>query len=203
MAAFCDAVRTEEFVAHPGAFPGFIRAVVIGYIASIVFLWFNLAFLAWLSLVLGLAVLFLEFVFYVHAIDRFYPAVTGRNVWGVVEPIKTADRTIVFSGHHDSAQLFTYQEEGNPYQWRERGGFATALALLVILTIINVNNFELFNIGFPSGWRLVILLLFTALGMVIKNLWYFLQEEGTPGAGDVAKPFTCQIRMSCGSPVRY
>jgi hypothetical protein len=185
--SFCDSVHTQDFTAHPSAFLGFIRILVVTYGLGVTFLWMNLPILGWLSVGFGVVNMLLEYIWYYHFIDRFYPATTGRNVWGVIEPSGPVERVVVLSGHHDSAQRFNFYEDGRPYQSREKRNMAIFFLLFAILTILAVLDLKkgnFFNPGKTEKTALVIAIVFSFGFLWVLEMWFFLNEEGTPGAGD-------------------
>jgi hypothetical protein len=185
--SFCNKVQTEDFTAHPTAFLGFIRVLVITYCLGVIFLWVNLPIVGWLSVLFGVVNMLLEYIWYFHFIDWLYPVVPGRNVWGVVEPRGQVERIVVFSGHHDSAHRFNFYEDGKPYQLREKrnmGCFFVLFIALTVLAIRDIKNGNFFNAGLPSKVNLTIAGIFTFAFLWVHEMWFFLNEEGCPGAGD-------------------
>jgi hypothetical protein len=131
----CNEVHTEDFQAHPAAFLGFIKVLVISYALGVAFLWINLPIVAWLAVACGFVTIVFEYLLYFHFVDRLYPVATGRNVWGTVEPMRIPDRVVVLSGHHDSAQRFNFYEDGKPYQSREKRDMGIFVLLFILLSI--------------------------------------------------------------------
>jgi hypothetical protein len=184
---FCDEVHTEDFTAHPLAFLGFIKVLVLTYSIGVVFLWLNLPVFAWFAVFCGVTTLVLEYLCYFHFVDFLYPAALGRNVWGVVEPQEAATRVLILSGHHDSAQRFNFYEDGKPYQSREKrdmGIFFLFFFVLSVLAANSVRTHTAFAVGFPSRVNLTIAVVFSAAFFVVREMWFFLNDEGCPGAGD-------------------
>jgi len=177
-AAGCsDRAECEDFAVHPGAFLGFIRLLVVLYLASALLLPFAAPLSALLTS-LGLAVLVLGFVLYHGVLDPFWPAKRGRNVTAVLEPRERAERVLIVSGHHDSARVFNfYVDRPELYAPRVYGGIGTyvgAWLLSVLLALFGAPSLVL-------GAGTAILL---AAFLFIRPLWNFASREGTPGAGD-------------------
>jgi hypothetical protein len=186
-AKFCDEVHTEDFVAHPGAFLGFIKILVSGYVAGVVLLWVNLPLFAWCAQFAAVIITLFEYILYWHFVDWLYPAVTGRNVWGAIEPTGAVQRVVLLSGHHDSAQRFNFYEGGGPYQQREKRAFGLFFLMLAMITGIVVARYrsgELCEPGFARGAALYVAAVFTLCFYFVRPLWGFLNDEGCPRAGD-------------------
>ena len=62
--SYCDSVEMEEFSLSPNAFLGYIRLLVSLYVASTLFIWLNLPFLAVLCIALGIVTMIMEFFLY-------------------------------------------------------------------------------------------------------------------------------------------
>ncbi len=105
---FADSVDREKFTCHPKAFLGWIKITVPIYILSVV-IYFFLPEYVWVSIILsglGLFLFFKQFLQYSEFLDPFFPEETSYNVVGRFEPEVDVDKTLIFSGHHDSAFQF-------------------------------------------------------------------------------------------------
>jgi aminopeptidase YwaD len=172
-----DTAYAEDFKVHPGAFLGFIRVMVVLYLASAPALYFAPIASAALTSV-GMAILIFGFFLYRHVLDPFYPARIGRNVTAILEPTGPVKRQLIVSGHHDSAHVFRfYVDQPEKYSQRIYGGIGSFVALWVAslaLTLIMPTPIV----------RLVTAILFTLDFVLVLPLWGFAGKEGTPGAGD-------------------
>ena len=184
----CDFVASDRFSLHPGAFLGWIRLMVILYPIALVLLWVNLPLISFLLTTLGITAMCLEFLLYREVLDPFFPAVTGMNVHGVIEPEKEVRQTVIFSAHHDSARIFNFYAH-NPHLYKFKiggalGSFGVLFLLSVYQTFSAIGQGTLFSLGLPSGGPLFYMVLLTGMIPVVMKLWSFVSHEGTPGAGD-------------------
>ena len=184
----CDSTQADRFPLNPGAFLGWIKLMVVLYPLALAFLWFKLPLISFLLSLAGVLTMVFEFFLYRELLDPFFPAATGVNVHGVIEPEKEVRQTVIFSGHHDSARVFNFYAK-NPklYIFKVMGALGSFLALFIIAlgwTLLGLSSGTLFTPGLPSGVSLVMLLFFTLMIPVVANLWFFASNEGTPGAGD-------------------
>jgi len=181
-APFADRTWSEDFPVHPGAFLGWIRLLVLLYIAGVLLLWLDVFWLAALLATLGIVVLVGQFFFYREMLDPLFPRQTGRNVLAAVEPAGEARGQLIVSGHHDSARIFNFlAHQPALYPWRVTGGLAIyALFLLTswVLTLWTVAS------GAAPGWSTAVAALFSLLLLWVGQLWWFASSQSTPGAGD-------------------
>lgn len=172
-----DATYTEDFSVHPTAFLGFIRLMLVLYIAAVI----ALPFIPWLSfafLLAGAIVLVSDFFLYKGLTDLCYPKTTGRNVWATLEPAGQVERQLIVSGHHDSAHVFNfYVDKPELYGRRLYGGMGVYFAFLLGSLFMAIWS--------PSlAPRLIVTTIFTIGFSLAAPLWRFASKEGTPGAGD-------------------
>ena len=178
----------EEFYLHKGAFLGWIKILVICYILSLGFLWFNLPYLSLALSLISILVLVLQFFFYLPIIDIFYPKRKGYNVVGYIEPKKEIKKQVIISGHHDSARVFNFFiHQPALYNLRVTGSIIYVL-LMVILSIISGI--------FKNPTLSISINIFLSLGLVlIIQMWFFASSKGTPGAGDNLIASTMAIEL--------
>ncbi|HCJ93814.1 MAG TPA: hypothetical protein DHV69_00910 [Sphaerochaeta sp.] len=86
LSTYCNRVEKEEFSLHPKAFLGWIRILVTLYPVALLCIWLSLPLFSLLLMGVGLLIMVYEFFLYREVIDRWYPKVTGMNVFGTVEP---------------------------------------------------------------------------------------------------------------------
>jgi len=181
-AQFADRTWSEDFAVHPGAFLGWIRLLVLLYIAGVASLWLQIFWLAALLATMGIVILVGQFFFYRELLDPLFPRQTGRNVLAVVEPAGEARGQFIISGHHDSARVFNFlAHQPALYPWRVTGGLAIyALFLLMswLLTLWTAIS------GAAPGWSTIAAALFSLLLLWVGQLWWFASSQSTPGAGD-------------------
>ncbi len=176
-APLADRAWNEDFPVHPGSFLGFIRVLVIIYAASTL----ALPFAAWASALaasIGLAILVLGFILYVGILDPFYPRRTGRNVLASLEPSGKVERTLIVSGHHDSARIFNfYVDRPELYGRRIYGGIGAFVVFWAASCVLALA-------GAPMIVDLAAALVFLAGFVLVAPLWNFASRDGSPGAGD-------------------
>ncbi|MDD3366642.1 MAG: M28 family peptidase [Sphaerochaetaceae bacterium] len=184
----CDRVESEAFSLHPNAFLGWIRIMVVLYPLALICFWLSLSYIALILTVSGILIMVYEFFLYRQVIDRWFPKVTGKNVYGIIEPEHSVERTVVFSGHHDSARVFNFlTHKPHLYVIRISVGlgayFALTLAAL-IQTIVHLVGGKFFSFGFPSIFFVLCAIVLTIALPWVLQLWFFASNKGTPGAGD-------------------
>ncbi len=181
-ASFADRAWSEDFAVHPAAFLGWIRLLVLLYIAGVALLWLHVFWLAALLATLGIVILVGQFFFYRELLDRFYPRQTGRNVLAALEPAGDVRGQLILSGHHDSARIFNFLASRPAlYPWRVTGGIAIYVLFLLVcwgLTLWTAVS------GATPGWATAAAALFSLLLLWVGQLWWFASSESTPGAGD-------------------
>lgn len=181
-ASFADRAWSEDFPVHPGAFLGWIRLLVLLYMAGVALLWLELFWLAALLATAGIVILVGQFFFYRELLDRFYPRQTGRNVLASLEPAGDIRGQLIISGHHDSARIFNFLAHRPAlYPWRVTGGIAIYVLFLLACWVLTL--WTAFSGATPS-WSTVVAALFSLLLLWVGQLWWFASSESTPGAGD-------------------
>jgi hypothetical protein len=181
-AQFADRAWSEDFPVHPAAFLGWIRLLVLLYIAGVALLWLAQFWLAALLATAGIMILVGQFFFYRELLDRFYPRQIGRNVLASLEPAGTVRGQLILSGHHDSARIFNFLARRPAlYPWRVTGGLA--IYALFLLACWALTLWTLFS-GAAPGWSTAVAALFSLLLLWVGQLWWFASSESTPGAGD-------------------
>ncbi len=178
----CGDAALEAFVTHPGAFTGFYRIDIGLYMIGFCLL------LAGQPLVAGLVLLFmataagLQFGWYVEFYDRLYPAATCYNLTAVLEPRGPADRQLIFSAHHDSANELKFLKKHQKWYG---------------LKIIVPDFFRLLALTYAwvwVGWRAVtgvdpyfgiwVLLLLAPGTCFVLTKFSLFEPWAVPGAGD-------------------
>ena len=116
-----DKVEVEDFDLHPGAFMGWIPVAGVIGIISVIFFWLTyqnvvkgsvLAIIATVFVLLALACLVIEFLMYREFVDFLFPKKTSRNVMARRAPKGEIKRRIIFGGHTDAANEWTYSLHG-------------------------------------------------------------------------------------------
>ena len=108
-----DEVRMEDFTLHPRAFMGFIPLAALLCLAAIpCFLLSNgsilIALLGAVLPLLGTLMFLFEFLFYRDFVDFLFPKRKSCNVYALRRPEGEVKRRIIFGGHTDVANEWTY-----------------------------------------------------------------------------------------------
>ncbi len=184
----CDSSGSESFPVHPGAFFGWIRILVLIYPVALVLLFLSQPLIALLILCGGVYIMVRQFFLYHELIDRFYPEKEGINVWGVIEPQSEVKRTVIYSGHHDSAPVFNFFTDKAHLYIVKVGGALGSFALLTLFSLIDtlrqIIDVSLFSVTAPPLFLLIFYVLLAAAFPLVFKLWSFVSKEGSPGAGD-------------------
>ena len=179
---FADRTRTETFPVHPGAFLGWLRVLVVVYAVSVAFLWLGLPLVSAILVTVGLAIMIGEFFLYREILDPLFPRRTGTNVLATLEPQREVRGELIVSGHHDSARVFNFLvHQPALYPVRVYGGIGSLLLLegaswaLVVQSAVT---------GREPTWTSAAAIGFTALFLLVGQLWWFASSRHTAGAGD-------------------
>lgn len=188
LSLFCDTTDLQEFRMRPGAFTGWLKVGVVVYPLVALALWFGMPVVATALCGLFLFLVFREFICYRPWLEQYYPKQTGCNVHGVQEPSGEVLRTIVFSGHHDSARLYRYNKLDKKNYFLKVGVPFGLLALLCLVSVlqlcVELFSGRLLGVGLPQIPFIVILAALTAAFPFVLPLWKFLSDSVSPGAGD-------------------
>ncbi len=118
---WADEVETEDFYVHPAAFMGWIPPAGIICLISVLFYWITyksanhsvaLPIIACLLTFFALLCLIIEFLMYREFVDFLFPRKISRNVMARRKPTGEVKRRIVFAGHTDAANEWTYSLHG-------------------------------------------------------------------------------------------
>lgn len=177
----CDSVYTDEYRLKPKAFMGFIKVMMVSYALQLLFVVFKIPIISGFFGLYALLVLIFEYIFYYQFTEilPIWEIKDGRNVWGVVDPVDTVENVIVLSGHHDSTPIFNFYEQAdNVYLLRETTAIGTSI-------LFSVWNIILAFKGIKSATVYYLTIIIGIIGLrLVYPLWFFLNEKGTPGAGD-------------------
>lgn len=111
---FCDTVFMEEFPVHPNAFLGWIPLCCLMQTAASIFYFFGFSLI---TLIITLASLFFvvgEFILYKQPLDPLFKKKLSNNVVGIRSPSGELKQRIIFSGHMDSSNEWTFSYLGGP-----------------------------------------------------------------------------------------
>lgn len=213
--AFCDHSEIEK-VDIDASFHSFpLRLAVYLYPLILVLLLVGLPYL-------GLP-LFLMYLWYATRTLYFYKPISklskadaqGSNVHAVLEPDKDVKHTLIFTSHHDSAPLFSYNR-------LDRVSYAKKVALPLLLFLLagmfNAMHLitellagNLFSFSLPPLGMAVMGVALLGATPVVLPLLTFYAKEGSPGAGDnlASVGMTVQLarffhwKKSCNTPLEH
>ncbi|MCL2494385.1 MAG: M28 family metallopeptidase [Oscillospiraceae bacterium] len=130
---FADEVTMEDFTLHPHAFMGFIPMAAVFMLGTVAIYLFGgtsvlLALLGAALSVFSVLMFIFEFLFYREFVDFLFPKRVSRNVYAVRRAAGEVRRRVIFGGHTDAANEWTYS-------WL---GEATALAIAMVGAILSM-----------------------------------------------------------------
>jgi hypothetical protein len=183
MGRYCDSVHKEQFTAHPGAFWHSPKVISLAYIAGSGLLivggeWVYLSILFFLIDLL----LVLNFIFYAHLTDPFFPKIEGTNVIGTIEPAGPVTQQVILIGHHDSTYVYTLMARlPKLFLIRYMGAF-----FFLFIGFCTSLLFSFYRLAYQtkptySGVLLIVLL---AGLLFIVPFFFSIGRKGSPGAGD-------------------
>ncbi len=179
---FTDGSSLEEFDVHPDAFLGWLKVTVVMYLVALIFVWLKIYWISLIASAVYMSLFIFEFVFYYEFADFLYPKGKGFNVIGYVEPEGEVKQQIIVSGHHDSAHIFNFfVKHHNLYPFRVYSAMGGAILMFLYSLFATIYSFFSPLPGGIEGvfrWLLLFLLPF------VGQFWFYLNPEGTPGAGD-------------------
>lgn len=174
MSTFASTIQITKFTAHPKSFLGWIDIMVYISFLSIFLLMFHITGIAILLLFYGTLAVIFEFILYKEFIDPLFPKKEGNNVIGTIEPTGSVESTIILSGHHDSARIFTFLDQC-PDRYASYSNNAL-IAYFSLFIIVIVDHF------YPLP---IYIRLFSIIsGIFTYPLLKFASDEISVGAGD-------------------
>ena len=103
---YATSVKTESYDVHTLAFMGWIYitvTLILGAFAAAFFM----PMLSVIFILVGMAIMILEFVCYRQIVDEFFPKRTSLNMTAVKKPEGEVKQRILISGHADAAYEWT------------------------------------------------------------------------------------------------
>lgn len=158
---YADEVIMEDFKLHPHAFMGFIIIAVTLCLASIAMYWlfpsiiypgsgkaeFVLAVIPPVLMLFSILMFLFEFLFYGKFVDFLFPKRVSRNVFATRKPTGEVKRRIIFSGHADAANEWTYSLHGQLKTLAPvMGGSIIGMFFVFIVTLARL--FSSISLGF-------------------------------------------------------
>ncbi len=190
---YADAVIMEDFKLHPAAFMGFIPIAGMFGIISVALFWLSpgrpvLTVAASVLMLLAVTMFIVEFMLYRKMVDFLFPKKVSRNVYAVRKPTGEVKRRIIFGGHVDATNEWTYSYHGG----------IKALAPVMAGSIISM--FIVFGVSvawmaatFRNGfvtpeiagvWKILGIALFVTIPFFILILFFINWKVVVQGAND-------------------
>lgn len=156
---YCDSTSKEPFECHPEAFLGFIKYSALLTLIGLIAYWssffpyvtglpllsgFNLTLLCLILSSIAILVFWKEFLNYDEFVDPLFPKKTSKNVIGVINPAGEVKKTVIFSGHHDSAYEFNVW-----YLFKSFGVVLMLLGIIVLFSVLVVSLLRAVNYVYP------------------------------------------------------
>ncbi len=189
-----DKVEMEDFELHPTAFMGWIIPAGIIGIISVIFYWLTykgvvdncaLAVAAVLLTWFALSCLVVEFLMYREYVDFLFPKKTSRNVMARRKPTGEVKRRIVFCGHTDAANEWTYSLHGGlkslaPVMGGSIGGLIGICVFNIIWLIYDLagGSYE------PKFWLVMGIIQLILIPFFIAVLFFINWKVIVDGAND-------------------
>lgn len=184
-------VFVEDFQVNPLSFLGWIKVTNFLHPLIAILAWLNMPILAFLISIIPSGSFLSQTIFYTRFMESFYPEKTGKNVYGIIEPTEKATKTIIFSGHHDSAYRFGYYEH-LPNLAIPRAamnllivlGITVCTFIEIVLKIYNgISLLSIFNTNYSHSTKVINWIITLTLPGTL-TAWNYILPEGSLGAGD-------------------
>jgi hypothetical protein len=184
----CDRAYFEDFVTQPNGPIPFLKWMSVFFYIALFLVWLNVPQVAFLAQSCSVAVLVFEFLLLGELVDRFAADAIAHNTYGVIEPQEEAKNCVIFSGHHDSAHIFNYIVEKPQLYFVRIGSFVVVIlgfwVYLAWATWKKLITLSLFVASHRTGSTWFATILATIGAGAVIPMWFFVNEKGTPGAGD-------------------
>ena len=217
---YADEVVMEDFEVHPHAFMAFMPIGAVFILANIALYFFGGASVALALLGAALTILttlmfLFEFLFYREFIDFLFPKRISRNVYAARKASGEVKRRIIFGGHTDAANEWTYSWLG------EAPGLAVAIfgavsAMLISLAASVVNAVyviaarvmavETLASKWEGGWLVWTILLLCTVPFAFAIMKFINYKVVVDGANDNLSAnyvAMCVIKEMAESDLRF
>ncbi len=169
----------ERFRFHPTAFLKFVRPAILLVYLALLLVWLDQGVAALVVAPLTTIGFLTQVAFYKGSLDFLFPAATGSNVIGRIEPPGELRQQIMISGHHDAAYVFhTLNRFPRFYP------FALAATLVMDLLSIGAAIAVVVDPTTLDTVRVVILAATVAWTPFMLGHWFMTTDAVSPGAGD-------------------
>lgn len=156
LAKCCDSSSVEEFPVHPNAFLGWVPICSVMMIAAAVSYFVGLSVVSLVLTLLAISFVVGEFVLYRQMIDFMFKKKISANAIGIRKPTGEVKRRIIFCGHCDSSNEWTYAHLGGPLLLKGVLGMSV-VGFLVGLVFSLIAVFSGYAVSRPDGGFLTVL----------------------------------------------
>ncbi|MDC7242742.1 MAG: M28 family peptidase [Sphaerochaetaceae bacterium] len=184
---FCDFTSTQSFN-HKGLSHGlWIKLLPYVYLTTLLLLLFGFSIIPLLVNISFIYYVYSVFIIYKPIFEKNIKDTKGKNIHGVIEPDGNVTQTIIFSAHHDSAQLMNKNRGEKGYFTKVELPlllYACSIILNLIEIFVEIFTGRLLKIGFPQLTSLLIIILLICVFPIVIKLKYYYSDKASPGAGD-------------------
>lgn len=215
-----DKVIMEDFDVHPGAFMGFMRiAAVCLFIAVLLFCafqWFEtdiqlsmsvgaykvvshlIVLIPVLLTLFGVLMFLFEFMFYNEFVDFLFKKKVSRNVYAVRKPEGEVKRRIIFGGHADAANEWTFSYHGGiktlgPVIFGAIFGLIFSFVVSLIRYIYFLSAEYPYYVADSKPWNVIAIILLFFIPAAIAIMFFINNKIIVDGANDNLS--ACYIAM--------
>ncbi|MCM1484652.1 MAG: M28 family peptidase, partial [Faecalibacterium sp.] len=206
---FSDHVIMEDFTLHPAAFMGFIIIAVTLCLVAVALYWFMpfdgsiskagefvLAAVPPILILFSILMFLFEFLFYAEFVDFLFPKKVSRNVYAVRKPQGTLKRRIIFGGHADAANEWTYSLHGQMKTLAPVMG-GSIIGMFVIFVITLSRFLHSFTLGFvpviSGAWKVLGIIMLIFVPFIFCMYFFINWRVVVDGANDNLS--ACYIAM--------
>ncbi len=199
---YADDVIMEDFKLHPHAFMGFIIIAVTLSLVSVAMYWlfptyiypgsqraeFILAAIPPVLMLFSILMFLFEFLFYAEFVDFLFPKRVSRNVFAVRKASGTTKRRIIFSGHADAANEWTFSLHGQIKTLAPIMGFSI-VGMFFIFVVTLARLVSALKLGFVpeivSGlWKPLGIVMFVFVPFIFCMYFFINWRVVVDGAND-------------------
>ncbi len=184
---FCDFTSKQSFNHKGKAFSLWLKILPYVYVVSLILLLFGFSLLPLLLNMFFAYYVYREFIIYKPLFEKGVKTTNAINIHGVIEPEEEVEQTIIFSAHHDSAQLLNYNRG-------ERGHFfnvelplilfGAAFIVNIVDILVELLTKKIFTLGFPTITTVIFIVLLLIASPIVFKIKNYYSDKGSPGAGD-------------------
>ncbi len=169
----------ETFRFHPKAFIKFVRPAILFVYLGLLLVWLDQGLLSLLVSVWVTIAFLAQVAFYKGSFDFLFPAATGANALGRIDPPGELRQQIIVSGHHDAAYVFQTLDRFPRFY-----PFALVATLVMDLFAITAAIVILADPTTIDTVRMVVIIATAAWTPFMLGHWFMTGNAVSPGAGD-------------------